>query len=148
MGELVSVVVPVYNGAVQIAETLDALLAQTYSPIEVIVVDDARPDGQHRTFAAQAAAPQQPNAVQPSRATRRATLPRAVHLVLDTRTLARKRWSAGSRVECERWRLRDCHLRYVIELQRRHGFAPTDGKPVMAGAELLAQDGHVGPVGP
>lgn len=45
MADLVSVVMPVYNGAVQIGEALEALLTQTYSPIEVIVVDDGSTDG-------------------------------------------------------------------------------------------------------
>jgi glycosyltransferase involved in cell wall biosynthesis len=43
-GPLVSVVIPVYNGATHIAQTLDAVFAQTYRPIEVLLVDDASPD--------------------------------------------------------------------------------------------------------
>jgi glycosyltransferase involved in cell wall biosynthesis len=42
---LVSVVVPVHNGAHWLAPTLDALLKQSYSRFEVILVDDASIDG-------------------------------------------------------------------------------------------------------
>jgi glycosyltransferase involved in cell wall biosynthesis len=41
---LVSVVIPVYNGAAHIAQTLQALFAQTYRHFEVVLVDDASPD--------------------------------------------------------------------------------------------------------
>ena len=41
----VSVIVPVYNGARFIAQTLDTILNQTAPPVEVIVVDDGSRDG-------------------------------------------------------------------------------------------------------
>jgi glycosyltransferase involved in cell wall biosynthesis len=41
---LVSVVVPVYNGALHLLETLRSVAAQTHEAIEIIVVDDASPD--------------------------------------------------------------------------------------------------------
>ncbi|GGO98790.1 glycosyltransferase family 2 protein [Stakelama pacifica] len=40
----VSVIIPTYNSAALIAETLDSLVAQTFSDFEVIVVDDCSPD--------------------------------------------------------------------------------------------------------
>jgi glycosyltransferase involved in cell wall biosynthesis len=43
-GPLVSVVIPVYNGATHIAQTLAAVFAQTYRHFEVLLVDDASPD--------------------------------------------------------------------------------------------------------
>lgn len=48
----ISVVVPCYNGAAEIGATLDALLAQTLKPIEIIVVDDGSSDNSHAVAAA------------------------------------------------------------------------------------------------
>jgi hypothetical protein len=41
---LVSVVVPVYNGARYLRQALDSALAQTYQPLQVLVVDDGSTD--------------------------------------------------------------------------------------------------------
>ncbi len=41
---LVSLIIPCYKQAEYLAETLDSALAQTYAPIEVIVVNDGSPD--------------------------------------------------------------------------------------------------------
>lgn len=40
----VSVIVPVYNGAAHIVETVEAVLAQSYTDLELIVVDDGSTD--------------------------------------------------------------------------------------------------------
>ena len=42
---LVSVIMPTYQGAAFVGETIESVLAQTYEPIELIVVDDASTDG-------------------------------------------------------------------------------------------------------
>ena len=42
---LVTVIVPVWNGERFLRESLDSILAQTHSPLEVIVIDDASSDG-------------------------------------------------------------------------------------------------------
>jgi glycosyltransferase involved in cell wall biosynthesis len=41
---LVSVIMPTYNAAAFVAETIESVLAQTYEPIELVVVDDASDD--------------------------------------------------------------------------------------------------------
>ena len=41
---LVSVVMPVHDGERFLGEAIDSVLAQTYDPIEVIVVDDGSTD--------------------------------------------------------------------------------------------------------
>jgi glycosyltransferase involved in cell wall biosynthesis len=41
---LVSVIMPTYNAAAFVAETIESVLAQTYDPIELVVVDDASDD--------------------------------------------------------------------------------------------------------
>jgi glycosyltransferase involved in cell wall biosynthesis len=54
-GPLVSCIVPVYNGAAYLAEALDSIFAQSYRPLEVIVVDDGSTDGTPRVLADYAA---------------------------------------------------------------------------------------------
>lgn len=42
---LISVVVPVYNVEQYLSRCVESLLAQTYAPLEIILVDDGSPDG-------------------------------------------------------------------------------------------------------
>lgn len=42
---LITCIVPVYNGERFVGETVDSMLAQTYGPIEVVVVNDGSTDG-------------------------------------------------------------------------------------------------------
>ena len=44
MKPLVSVIVPIYNAAPYLRETLDSIMASTYRPLEVVMVDDGSKD--------------------------------------------------------------------------------------------------------
>ena len=44
MKPLVSVIVPIYNAAPFLTETLDSIIASTYRPIEIVMVDDGSSD--------------------------------------------------------------------------------------------------------
>src|ERR1700753_3887572 len=45
MRDDITVVVPVYNGALHLAETISSVLAQTLRPASIVVVDDGSHDG-------------------------------------------------------------------------------------------------------
>lgn len=45
MQELISVIIPVYNSIAYLAKTLDAVRAQTYPQLEIVLIDDGSEDG-------------------------------------------------------------------------------------------------------
>ncbi len=57
----VSVIVPVFNNRNTLPATLDSLLAQTYRPLQIVVVDDASMDGSYALAKAYAQQHQQHN---------------------------------------------------------------------------------------
>ena len=40
MGDLVSILIPVFNRASMLREAVESVLAQTHRPIEILIVDD------------------------------------------------------------------------------------------------------------
>ena len=44
MGELISVVLPVYNGGIYLQESIKSILNQSYTNLEIIIINDGSTD--------------------------------------------------------------------------------------------------------
>ena len=44
MKPLVSIIIPIYNAAPYLQETLDSIMGSTYRPIEIVMIDDGSKD--------------------------------------------------------------------------------------------------------
>lgn len=82
----VSVIIPTFNRAVLLREALDSIAAQTYQPIEIIVVDDGSTDGTDKFVLAWARQYQTPD--------------RTVHLIRQTRQGAPAARNRGASRAC------------------------------------------------
>ena len=51
MNDVVSVIVPVYNRAAQLRRAVASAIAQTYRPLEILIVDDGSTDDTPRAIA-------------------------------------------------------------------------------------------------
>ena len=48
MNDLISIVLPVYNGSQYLRESIDSILAQTYTNWELLILDDCSTDDSPR----------------------------------------------------------------------------------------------------
>lgn len=137
MSDVVSVVMPVWNGEDVIAAAIERVLAQTYPSIELIVVNDGSTDGTARVVRQfpDVRLMEQPNAGPAAARNTGASRAQGVYLAFidhDDFWLPQKVEHQVSLLQERSAGFATCHLRYVLEVDPppRWFRGPTDGSPV------------------
>jgi glycosyltransferase involved in cell wall biosynthesis len=136
VADLVSVVVPVYNGELHLPAAIESVLAQAYSPVELLVVDDGSSDGTVQAARRYAGVRviEQANAGPAVARNTGAEHARGRYIGFldhDDTWLPAKVERQVQLLQKTGAGFATCHMRYVLEVEPPRWFrGPTDGTPV------------------